>query len=47
MIPHHGAALLMCQHAHLQDPEIIQLCKNITASQQSEIDFMKEKLKTI
>jgi hypothetical protein len=45
MIPHHGAALLMCKQAKLHDPEIIQLCKNITASQQSEIDFMKAKLK--
>lgn len=44
MIPHHAAALLMCKESHLQDPEIIQLCKNITASQQSEIDFMKAKL---
>lgn len=44
MIPHHAAALLMCKESQLQDPEIIQLCKNITASQQSEIDFMKSKL---
>lgn len=44
MIPHHAAALLMCKEAKLQDPEIIQLCKTITASQQSEIDFMKSKL---
>lgn len=47
MIPHHAAALLMCKESHLQDPEIIQLCKNITASQQSEIDFMKAKLASI
>lgn len=45
MIPHHAAALLMCKESQLQDPEIIQLCKNITASQQSEIAFMKSKLK--
>jgi hypothetical protein len=44
MIPHHAAALLMCKESHLQDPEIIQLCKNISASQQAEIDFMKAKL---
>lgn len=44
MIPHHAAALLMCKESYLQDPEIIQLCKNISASQQSEIDFMKVKL---
>lgn len=44
MIPHHAAALLMCRESHLRDPEIIQLCKNITESQQSEIVFMKNKL---
>lgn len=44
MIPHHAAALLMCKESHLKDPEIIQLCKNITSSQQAEIDFMKAKL---
>lgn len=44
MIPHHASALLMCKYAKLQDPEIKKLCKNIGASQQAEIDFMKEKL---
>lgn len=47
MIPHHAAALLMCKEAQLHDSEIIKLCKNITASQQSEIDFMKLKLEMI
>lgn len=47
MIPHHAAALLMCQEASLQDPEIQQLCKNISLSQQAEIDFMKSKLELI
>ena len=47
MIPHHAAALLMCKEAQLHDHEIIQLCKNITASQQSEINFMKSKLVAI
>lgn len=45
MISHHAAALLMCKESHLQDPELIQLCKNISAGQQSEIDLMKAKLK--
>lgn len=45
MISHHAGALLMCEKAQLQDPEIIELCKNIKGSQQSEIDFMKKKLK--
>jgi hypothetical protein len=47
MIPHHAAALLMCKQAQLQDPEIVALCKNIGATQQAEIDFMKAKLEII
>ena len=47
MIPHHAAALLMCNNVHLQDPEIKELCSNISRSQQSEINFMKEKLATM
>jgi len=31
----------MCQEAHTSDPEIKDLCKSIIASQQSEIDQMK------
>lgn len=44
MIPHHAAALLMCKQNSLQDDELKQLCKNISSTQQAEIDFMKEKL---
>ena len=44
MIPHHGGAVLMCDNSRLQDPEIKELCKGITSSQQSEIDWMKKKL---
>lgn len=48
MIPHHGAAILMCKKNKLiQDPEIKKLCEDIVSAQQSEIDFMKEKLKSI
>lgn len=47
MIPHHAAALLMCKETQLKDPEIITLCKNIALTQQSEINFMKAKLKTL
>lgn len=47
MIPHHAAALLMCEKASLHDPEIKNLCKSISSSQQSEIDFMKAKLETL
>lgn len=44
MIPHHEMAISMCQEASLQDNEIKELCKNIIATQQSEINFMKKKL---
>jgi hypothetical protein len=44
MIPHHAGAILMCNEADLEDPEILELCEGIKAGQQSEIDFMKRKL---
>ena len=44
MIPHHGGAVLMCDNPNLRDTEIKELCKGITSSQQSEIDWMKRKL---
>ena len=44
MIPHHAGAILMCGEAELPDPELQKLCRDIRASQQREIDFMKEKL---
>jgi DUF305 family protein family protein len=47
MIPHHAGAILMCEHAPLQDAEIKALCKNIVSSQQSEIDQMKAKLSAL
>jgi uncharacterized protein (DUF305 family) len=47
MIPHHGGAVLMCKNTLIQDPEIKQLCLSITSSQQTEIDWMKRKLKEL
>lgn len=44
MIPHHAAALLMCESAQLHNPEIKKLCETIKSTQQFEIDFMKRKL---
>jgi uncharacterized protein (DUF305 family) len=44
MIPHHAGAILMCEKAALADGEIKELCRNIIASQQAEIDQMKAKL---
>lgn len=41
MIPHHASAILMCQQASIQDPQIKSLCQAIVSSQQSEIDEMK------
>lgn len=47
MIPHHGGAVLMAKKAALQDPEIKALARSIIASQQSEIDWMKAKLREL
>ena len=44
MIPHHASAILMCEKANLQDPEIKALCTSIISGQQEEIDQMKAKL---
>lgn len=41
MIPHHAAAILMCQETKIKDPEINALCSKIISSQQQEIDQMK------
>src|SRR5512138_3402816 len=41
MIPHHSGAILMCERASLEDPELQDLCKSIVESQQEEIDQMK------
>jgi uncharacterized protein (DUF305 family) len=47
MIPHHAGAILMCEHASIQDAEIKELCQNIISSQQAEIDHMKAKLQEL
>lgn len=44
MIPHHAGAILMCKEARVSNPAIVDLCKNILSSQQSEIDQMKSML---
>ncbi len=41
MIPHHSGAILMCERAAVRDPEILDLCKTIVASQAAEIRQMK------
>ena len=45
MIPHHAAAILMCQRAPIRDAEIKSLCEGIVSSQQAEIDQMQAKLR--
>jgi uncharacterized protein (DUF305 family) len=47
MIPHHSSALLMCQNASLQDPEIKALCIKIISSQKAEINQMKAALERL
>jgi hypothetical protein len=44
MIPHHAGAVLMCEKAKLEDPEVSQLCAEIVRSQRSEISKMKAML---
>ncbi len=47
MIPHHAGALLMCEEASLQDPDIKKLCEGIRKGQEAEIALMKAKLKEL
>lgn len=47
MIPHHAGAILMCEKAAIQDPEVRELCKGIVSGQQAEIDQMKAKLQAL
>jgi uncharacterized protein (DUF305 family) len=41
MIPHHSAAILVCQEASLTDPRIEQLCGEIIDAQRREIREMR------
>lgn len=47
MIPHHAGAILMCEKAHLEDLQIQELCRNIISGQQSEIQWMTDKLHSL
>jgi uncharacterized protein (DUF305 family) len=40
MIPHHSGAILMCREARLSDPELRQLCEDISRGQRREIEQM-------
>ena len=41
MIPHHAAAVLMCELAAIRDAEILSLCREIVRGQQAEIAQMR------
>lgn len=41
MIPHHSSAILMCERAQLQSPEVLALCDEIVEAQQREITRMQ------
>ncbi len=41
MIPHHAAAILVCEQASLTDPRIEELCTEIIQAQEREIAEMK------
>ncbi|MDQ3005312.1 MAG: DUF305 domain-containing protein [Chloroflexota bacterium] len=47
MIPHHAGAILMCENAPVDDPDIKELCDTIISNQQAEIDQMKAKLREL
>ncbi len=41
MIPHHAAAILVCQQASITNPPIEELCTEIVQTQKEEIRIMK------
>jgi uncharacterized protein (DUF305 family) len=47
MIPHHAGAILMCEQAPIQHPEVKKLCGDIIKGQQAEIDQMKARLRQL
>lgn len=47
MIPHHAGAILMCEEASLEDPEVKKLCRGIITGQQAEIDRMETMLERL
>jgi len=42
MIPHHAAAILVCEQASITNQSIQELCGEIIATQKEEIRIMKE-----
>ena len=44
MIPHHSRAILVCEEANITEADIQQLCEQIIAAQEKEIDIMRRML---
>lgn len=44
MIPHHSSAIMVSQHADLQNPEVQKLSREIIEAQEKEIALMKQLL---
>lgn len=47
MIPHHSAAIQMCNKSSLSHPQVTKLCEDIVSSQEREIAEMKALLKDL
>jgi hypothetical protein len=47
MIPHHSGAILMCERSSLNNQELKDLCEEIVATQQEEIDQMNAILRRL
>lgn len=47
MIPHHSAAITMCEEANITDQELATLCKDIIEAQQEEINQMNSILERL
>ncbi|MBD3328812.1 DUF305 domain-containing protein [Candidatus Peregrinibacteria bacterium] len=47
MIPHHSAAITMCEEANITDQELATLCENIIETQQEEINQMNSILERL
>lgn len=47
MIPHHSAAITMCEEANITDQELVTLCEDIIKAQQEEINEMNAILERI
>lgn len=47
MVPHHSGAILMCREAKISDPELKNLCEQISHGQRQEIEQMNKILERI